>query len=192
MIALEHAVKRRSWLRRRSIKCNESAEFHSASARVVIRMRYVRRASAPDDGSNPRKSHNKHVGYSTKHKDLNSAKARRESCEARAKNPIGHAKKHPRDEARSQQITWHAPEAKYGDQCDESKKTHGRQIARKGKAIEKGNAIGHDDPAAKHDRKSDPDVDTHTDRCVPENVERTIRGQMFTSGHQATLSQDRR
>src|SRR5580704_6506093 len=158
VMAFEQAVKRRGRLRRGSTKWKEAAEFHSGSARMVIRMRHVRRANAPDDGPNPREGNHEHIQYRTKHEDLNGAKTLRKARKTHAKNTVGQAEKRPRDEARSQQMTRHAPKSENGNHCDETQNSHRGQIPHQRKAIEHGNTIGDDHPSAKNDGKNDPDV----------------------------------
>ena len=158
---------------------------------MVIRMRYVGRASAPDDGPDPRKSNHEHTQYRAEHEDLNSAKALRKFRETHAKHAIGQAEKKPRDEARSQQMTRHAPKSENGNQGNETQNSHRGQVADKSKAFEQWNTVGDDHPSAKYNGENDPDVDTRANRWVPENMERPIRGQLSANGHQTARSQDR-
>src|SRR5580704_13972436 len=129
VVALEQTVKRRSRLRLGTTRWKKAAEFHWGSARMVIRMRYVRRASAPDDGPDPRESNHQHIQYRTEHENLNGAKTLGKARETHAKNTIGQAEKSPRDEARSQQMTRHAPKSENGNHGDETQNSHRGQIA---------------------------------------------------------------
>jgi len=92
---------------------------------MMIRMRYVRRASAPDDGSKPGKSNHEHVEYSAKHEDLNGAGTLLKASESHTENAISRTEKDPRDKARSQQITRHTPKSQNRKQSDKTKKSHG-------------------------------------------------------------------
>src|SRR5271169_2258188 len=111
---------------------------------MMIRMRYVRRASAPDDSPYPGKRNHEHVEYSAEHEDLNGTEALRQASEIHAQNPIGHAEKAPCNQARSQQITRHAPKPENRNQCDQTKKNHCSQIARERKSVKGRNMVGDD------------------------------------------------
>jgi hypothetical protein len=75
-------------------------------------------------------------------------------------------------------MTRHAPKSENGNHGNETQNNHRGQIARQRKAIEHGNTIGDDHPSAKNDGKNDPDVHTRANRCVPENTEQPVRGQV--------------
>src|SRR5580700_1872419 len=147
-MALEQTVKRGGRLRRGTIRRKEAVEFHRGSARMVIGMRHVRRANASDDGPNPRESNDEHIQYRPEHEDLNGAKKLRKARKTHAKNAVAQAEKRPRDQARSQQITRHAPKSEYGNQRNETQNRHRGQIADKRKGIEHRNTIGDDHPSA--------------------------------------------
>jgi hypothetical protein len=156
---------------------------------MVIGMGSVRRANAPDDDPDPGNSNHEHVEHGAEHEDLNGAETLREARKIHAKHPIGEAENSPRDQARSQQIAWHAPESNNRNQSDDAKKGHRRQIAYHGKAIEERQTIGYNHPSAEYDRENDPDVEARANRRVPKNLERSVRGQVGRNGHHATSSQ---
>src|SRR5580693_9910523 len=119
-MALEQTVKRGGRLRRGTIRRKEAVEFHSGSARMVIRMRHVRRANAPDDGPNPRESNHEHTQHRAEHEDLNGAKTLRKAGKTHAKNTVGQAEKGPRHKARRQQMNRPTPKSENGNHCDET------------------------------------------------------------------------
>src|SRR5271156_6760829 len=140
LAAFDQAIKSRVQRRVSGITWKKSADFHSRSAQMVIRMRFIRRSGATDDGSNPRERNQQQIEHGAQYKNLYGAEASGKSSKVHTEN------------AGSQQVSRHPPESQCGNQRNQTEQRDSSKVTHQRKGIENRNAIGHDHPAAEYNR----------------------------------------
>lgn len=106
-----------------------------------------------------------------------------ESVVNHAKNSIDDAEDHPGDNARRQKIPGPAKKSKNGDGSKENKNPRGGDIALEGKALEKRDLVGDDQPSAKNQTKADSGVHTRANGGVAKKLEPAGTGQVCSKLH---------
>jgi hypothetical protein len=100
----------------------------------------------PDEHAYPGKGRKDHVQKKTEHKDLKRTVLITQMIKEDAEQAISKAENQPSNEAGRQQISRRAKKTDHGDDGKEAEKRGAGEIALKGKAFKKSDAIGEQDP----------------------------------------------
>src|SRR5215469_12738460 len=146
-------------------------------------MRNLGGARPPDDRGNPGQRCEHHVTHRPHHENLKGTVPVAEPVVNQAKNTVDHAEDHPGDHAGSQKIPGPAQKSQHRDGSKKNKNPRGGDIALEGKALQKRNLVGDDQPSGKNQTKANSRVHAGANGGVVQKLEPAVTRQVCSKLH---------
>src|SRR5215472_3561989 len=143
----------------------------------------LRGARPPDDRGNPGQRCEHHVTHGPHHENLKGTVPVAEPVVDQAKDTVDGAEDHPGDHAGGQKISGPAKKPKNRDGSKKNKNPCGGHIALEGKALEKRNLVGDDQPSGKDQTKANSRVHTGANGGVVKKLEPAGTRQICSKLH---------